>query len=208
MKMSIEAKGVSVRYGRETVLEIPRLDVKGPGLAVVTGPNGAGKSTFLRLCAGLQRPEDGTVEVNGVKAHRRRARLSCGYSPDHPVLFDDLSVTDNVTYAYQSSGAESSTEVADDLIDAFGLTDLLKRYPSQLSRGQRQAASLVVAAARPLDIMLFDEPTLALDDANRSHLSEVLSSHMRDHMFLVASHDSGLIASASRNIRISQGHLG
>ncbi len=204
--MTIEAKSVTVEYERTTVLSLHSLTLEGPGLTVVTGPNGAGKSTLLRLCAGLQRPDKGTVEVNGVKAHRRRARLSCGYSPDHPVLFDDLTIADNITYAHESSGSESPTDMTTDLISAFNLEDLLNRFPAQLSRGQQQAASLAVATARPVEIMLLDEPTLALDQDNRSKLSAVLASHTADQLLVVASHDATLIDAASRNIRLTHGH--
>lgn len=207
MSMTIEATEVTVRYGKETVLDIPRLQLRGPALVVVTGPNGAGKSTLLRLCAGLQRPKDGKVEVNGVKAHRRRARLNSVYSPDHPVLFDDLTIADNITYAHEASGADEPTEIASDLLVAFGIEHLLKRYPAQLSRGQRQAASLVVAAARPVDIMMFDEPTLSLDQDNRQRLSDVLASHTRDQLLVVASHDETLTKAAKRNIRLTDGHV-
>jgi ABC-type multidrug transport system ATPase subunit len=207
MSMTIEATEVTVRYGKETVLEIPRLQLRGPTLIVVTGPNGAGKSTLLRLCAGLQRPKEGKVEVNGVKAHRRRARLNSVYSPDHPVLFDDLTLKDNITYAHEASGADEPTQIAQDLLTAFGIEHLLKRYPAQLSRGQRQAASLVVAAARPVEIMMFDEPTLSLDQENRARLSDVLASHTRDQLMVVASHDEGLTKAAKRNIRLTDGHV-
>ncbi|MGB7859563.1 MAG: ATP-binding cassette domain-containing protein [Acidimicrobiia bacterium] len=207
MNMLIEAKDVTVRYGKDTVLDIRRLQLRGPGLVVVTGPNGAGKSTLLRLCAGLQRPKDGVVEVNGVKAHRRRARLNSVYSPDHPVLFDDLTIADNITYAHEATGSDEPTKISRDLLAAFGLERLLKRYPAQLSRGQRQAASLVVAAARPVDIMLFDEPTLSLDQENRTHLSDVLASHKRDHLLMVATHDEGLTKAAKRRLRLADGRL-
>lgn len=208
MSISIEATDVTVRYGSDTVLDIRHLKLGGYGLVAVTGPNGAGKSTLLRLCAGLQRPKDGRVEVNGIKAHRRRARLNCVYSPDHPVLFDDLTIADNIIYAHESSGSDEPTDLARNLLDAFGFEHLLKRYPAQLSRGQRQAASLIVAAARPIDIMLFDEPTLSLDEENRSHLSNVLASHTRDHLLVVASHDDAIIRAAKRRIRLVDGHLG
>lgn len=207
MSMSIETHSVTVEYGRVTVLDLPKLRVDGPGLVVVTGPNGAGKSTLLRLCAGLQRPDKGTIEVDGVRAHRRRARLNCGYSPDHPVLFDDLTIADNITYAHESGGSDEPTEMTRDLIEAFDLESLLDRFPAQLSRGQQQAASLAVAAARPVEIMLLDEPTLALDQDNRSHLSEALISHTGQQLLVVASHDQALIDAAARNIRLIEGHL-
>lgn len=208
MNMTIDIKSVTVDFGANTVLDVARLHLDGPGLVVVMGPNGAGKSTLLRLCAGLQRPKKGTVEVNGSKAHRRRARLSCGYSPDHPVLFDDLTIADNVAYAHESGGSDHPTDIANDLIATFGLKDLLKRFPAQLSRGQQQAASLVVATARPVEVMLMDEPTLALDKNNRSNLSGVLAAHSEDQLLVVASHEQGLIDASTRNIALSDGRLG
>lgn len=207
MSVSIEAQAVTVQYERVTVLDLPSLTLEGPGLVVVTGPNGAGKSTLLRLFAGLQRPDKGSVQVNGVRAHRRRARLHCGYSPDHPVLFDDLTIADNIIYAHESGGSDEPTELTNDLVDAFDLEELLDRFPAQLSRGQKQAASLAVATARPVEVMLLDEPTLALDKDNRSRLAAVLASHTGDQLIVVASHDSDLIAAAGRNIGLTHGRL-
>lgn len=207
MSMNIQAESVTVEYGTDTVVEIPRLKLTGPGMVALTGPNGAGKSTLLRLFAGLQRPASGTVEIDGVKAHRRRARLNCGFSPDHPVLFDDLTIDDNIAYAHESSGADEPAALATDLIAAFGLGPLLKRFPAQLSRGQQQAASLVVAMSRPVEIMLLDEPALALDADNRSHLSRVLAAHTADRLTVVASHEPELIEAAKRNIKLVGGHV-
>jgi ABC-type multidrug transport system ATPase subunit len=201
----IEAKDVSVKYGDDTVLDISNLKATGPGMVVITGPNGAGKSTLLRLWAGLQRPQKGTVQVNGVKAHRRKARLECGYSPDHPVLFDDLTIADNIRYACETSGTDEPTDLANSLIDAFEFEAMLDHFPSQLSRGQQQAASLVVAMARPVEVMLLDEPTLALDQVNQAHLANVLASHTKGRLLVVASHEPGIIEAAGRNIRLEHG---
>ncbi|MFZ0013989.1 MAG: ATP-binding cassette domain-containing protein [Acidimicrobiia bacterium] len=207
MSTAIKVDDATVEYGDQRVLDIHRLRVAGTGLVAVVGPNGAGKSTLLRLCAGLQRPKNGTVEIDGVKAHRRAARLKAGYSPDHPVLFDDLTIADNIAYAHTSSGAVEPTPLADDLVAAFDLEGLLKRFPTQLSRGQQQASSLVVAASRPVEIMLFDEPTIGLDQDRRALLGSVLQSHAKEFLFVVAAHDPGLIGMAKRRIALAGGHV-
>lgn len=207
MSTAIKIEDVSVVYGDETVLDIRRLSVAGSGLVALTGPNGAGKSTLMRLCAGLQRPKEGTVEIDGIMAHRRGARLKAGFSPDHPVLFDDMTIADNIAYAHTSSGAPEPTSLATDLISSFEIDHLLKRFPSQLSRGQRQASSLVVAASRPVPIMLFDEPTLSLDEDRRARLGSVLVKHAKEYLFLVAAHDPGLIQKAKRRINLVDGHI-
>lgn len=205
--MQIDADSIKLAFGRTTVLDIRRLSVKGPGLVVLTGPNGAGKSTLLRLFAGVLRPDDGTVTVDEAKAHRRKARLNCGYSPDHPVLFDDMTIADNVAYAHESSGVDTPHPLAEDLIASFAFAPLLERFPAQLSRGQRQAASLIVAAARPVDIILFDEPTLALDKDNRAHLGSVLADHAHEQLYIVASHEPSMVERASREITLRDGRL-
>jgi ABC-type multidrug transport system ATPase subunit len=205
--MNITAEKVKLAFGDNTVLDIPKLSVNGPALVVLTGPNGAGKSTLLRLFAGLLRPDDGTVKVGETKAHRRKARLNCGYSPDHPVLFDDMTIGDNITYAHESSGATEPHPLAVHLIETFGFSDLLKRFPSQLSRGQRQAASLIVASSRPVEVILFDEPTLALDKDNRSKFAAVLSEHSGDQLFVAASHEASMVEQARKEITLKGGKV-
>ncbi len=205
--MHIDAESIALAFGRATVLDIPRLSVEGPALVVLTGPNGAGKSTLLRLFAGLLRPDAGTVKVGDTKAHRRKARLRCGYSPDHPVLFDDMTVADNIAYAHESSGSAAPHPLAEDLISTFEFSDLLERFPSQLSRGQRQAASLIVAGARPVETILFDEPTLALDKDNRSRLGEVLTGHANEQLYVVATHEPTMVDRAVREIALDHGRV-
>jgi ABC-type multidrug transport system ATPase subunit len=205
--VKIEVEDATVKFGRTTVLDLPKLSIGGPNLTVLTGPNGAGKSTLLRLCAGLLRPDSGTVTVDGAKAHRRGARLKCGYSPDHPVLFDDLTIADNIAYAHESSGSDEPAPLGRDLVTAFGLEPLLDRFPSQLSRGQRQAASLVVASSRPVAVLLYDEPTLALDADNRSRFAQTLARHADDHLFVVATHETAVVEQSTGRVDLKDGRV-
>jgi ABC-type sulfate/molybdate transport systems ATPase subunit len=73
-----------------------------------------------------------------------------------PVLIADMRIADNIAYPNTPSGAHGPTTLATDLIAAFEIEHLLRRFPSQLSRGQRQASSLVVAASHPVEMMMFE----------------------------------------------------
>lgn len=211
-RIRITVDGVTMRLSGRTVLSVPRLVVEGPGLVALVGPNGAGKSTLLRLVAGLAKPTSGQVLIGeasavGTPAHGAQAQEHCGYVPDHPVLFEDMTVADNMWYVAWTAGRREIPPEALAMINRLGFLDLLDRFPSQLSRGQRQMACLLVAASRPIDCLLLDEPSLALDEANRGVLAETLAERGRSGLVVVVSHEDAIIEAADRIIHLENGAI-
>ena len=151
------------------------LEVGSETVALV-GPSGAGKTTVLRALAGLARPSRGRIEVNGElwfdgSRNRRPEDRSVGYVFQEYALFPHLSVDRNVAFGGRARP---------DLMDRFGIADLARAKPADLSGGEKQRVALARALARDPKVLLLDEPLAALDIHTRSRVRSELAEHLRD----------------------------
>ena len=153
----------------------------GPGQALVLfGPSGAGKTTALRAMAGLLRPVDGVVEIDGRTVYDGSARIwlpahhrQVGYLTQQYHLFPHLNVMQNVGYGPATRTTESRRRISD-LLDSLELTGLEERYPWELSGGQQQRVALARALATEPKLLLLDEPFAALDAGLRRTVRQEL----------------------------------
>ncbi|HEY8480297.1 MAG TPA: ABC transporter ATP-binding protein [Spirillospora sp.] len=145
------------------------LDLPHGRIAVVAGPNGAGKSTLLKAVAGTVRPTSGRVRIEGRDvtrwSHARRLRNGVAWVPEGRLLFDDLSVRENLRMSAYMAGIPKSG-FADRLakvIEVFpDLKDWLRRPAGQLSGGQQQIVAVARALIRGPRLILLDEPSVGL----------------------------------------------
>ncbi len=153
---------------------------------VLVGPSGSGKSTILKTIAGIYRPAEGRIEVDGevwfdsaarrhVPARRRRAGLVF----QSYALFPHLSVLANVLEAVPPGAQRQRAERARDVLASVKLAGLEGRRPAQLSGGQQQRVALARALAREPSVLLLDEPFSAVDQATRERLYEELANLRR-----------------------------
>ncbi len=174
-------RGVCKRYGANEVLRGVDLDIPQGQTVSIIGPSGTGKSTLLRLIMMLERPDAGTLEIDGESpwtrragggtaaagaAALRRARGKVGMVFQHFNLFPHMSALGNVMEAplrvLGLTRAEAQARARAHLA-SVGLADRAGHYPAQLSGGQRQRVAIARALAMQPKIMLFDEITSALD---------------------------------------------
>jgi sulfate/thiosulfate transport system ATP-binding protein len=175
--MSITASGVCKRFGSAVALEDVSLDVPDRSLTALLGPSGGGKSTLLRVLAGLETPDAGTVriagaDVTGVPARER----GIGFVFQHYAAFRHLTVAENVAFGLtvrRRPKREIRARV-EELLALVRLEGLGRRYPSQLSGGQRQRMVLARALAVEPRVLLLDEPFGALDASIRAELRDWL----------------------------------
>lgn len=154
---------------------------------VLVGASGSGKTTLLRLIAGLEDPDAGDVEIDGVRVndvppHRR----GVGLVSQRPTLYPHMTVRKNL-----SVEVKASAERIAESIELLRLSHLLERYPHQLSGGELQRVALARLLIRQPSVWLLDEPLAALDPAFRSEFRadlHLLLSHVRPTMILVT-HD-------------------
>ncbi|BDH57933.1 ABC transporter ATP-binding protein [Tsukamurella sp. PLM1] len=189
MSAELALRGLTKRYGADTVLRDVDLTVPAGSITAVVGPSGSGKTTLLRLVAGFARPDAGSVRLGDrylasdsvwVAAHRR----GVGYVAQDGALFPHLSVARNIAFGLGASlpvrRRAAAGRVAE-LLDTVSLDlALARRYPHELSGGQQQRVALARALAGSPRIMLLDESFSALDAglrvATRAAVADVLGT--------------------------------
>jgi heme ABC exporter ATP-binding subunit CcmA len=167
----LDARGLVHRYGRTPVLAGVDLQLARGEVLLLLGANGAGKSTLLRALAGLARPDAGTVLIEGARVAEARGRI--GYLAHDILLYDDLTVAENLAFTARLHGGIAPAEVVA-AIDRVRLSPQRDRLVRHLSRGQRQRAALARALLHRPDLLLFDEPFTGLDAENVAALTEML----------------------------------
>lgn len=160
---------ITKTYGSRTVLQDLSLSLFSQECTVILGKSGCGKTTLLRLLAGLEQPDTGTVS--------RPAGLKLGMMFQEARLFPWLTCRENVALGLPPG---SSSQEADHWLQLVQLTEAADQYPSQLSGGMQQRASLARTLAMHSDLILMDEPFAALDYFTRAQLQQELRSMQQE----------------------------
>jgi sulfate transport system ATP-binding protein len=175
--MSIEVRSIDKRFGTFTALDHVSLDFPSGELVALLGPSGCGKTTLLRVIAGLETPDSGSVLFHGEDASDRDVRQrEVGFVFQHYALFRHMSVFENVAFGLRVKPRAlrpNNKEIRDKVFALLKLVQLdwlADRYPHQLSGGQRQRIALARALAVEPKVLLLDEPFGALDAKVRKEL--------------------------------------
>ena len=175
--MSIEVRNVTKRFGAFTALDDVSVSIPTGSLTALLGPSGGGKSTLLRVIAGLEVADEGTVHIEGQDATRLPAqKRDVGFVFQHNAAFKHLSVFRNVAFGLEirRRPKEEVRERVHELLRLVHLERFADRLPSQLSGGQRQRMALARALAVEPRVLLLDEPFGALDAQVRKELRDWL----------------------------------
>ena len=174
---ALRAAGLSRHYGRVTAVEDFSLEVEAGEFCAILGPSGSGKTTALRLIAGFERPDGGTLELFGEPTAGGSTfvppdRRDVGMVFQDYALFPHMNVAENVAYGLRGgtrSGRDRRHRVRE-VLDLTGLTDLAERSVHELSGGEQQRAALARALAPGPRMLLLDEPFSNLDASLRQRL--------------------------------------
>jgi sulfate transport system ATP-binding protein len=173
----IALRDVTKRFGDFVAIDNVSLAVEDGSLTALLGPSGSGKSSLLRVIAGLETPDEGTVEISGRDATRvPPQKRGIGFVFQHYAAFKHMTVRDNVAFGLKVRRRPKAEIAAktDELLRIVGLDGYQARYPAQLSGGQRQRMALARALAVEPEVLLLDEPFGALDANVRAELREWL----------------------------------
>jgi sulfate transport system ATP-binding protein len=175
--MGIEIRGINKLFGDFVALEDINLSVPTGQLTALLGPSGGGKSTLLRIIAGLESSDSGTVEIEGVDATNVPAqKRNVGFVFQHDAAFMRMSVEKNIAFGLEirKRPKDEIQAKVHELLQLVHLEQWSQRLPSQLSGGQRQRMALARALAIEPSVLLLDEPFGALDAKVRKELRDWL----------------------------------
>jgi putative spermidine/putrescine transport system ATP-binding protein len=190
----VELRGLTRRFGDVTALDRFDLTLAPGELVALLGPSGCGKTTALRVLAGFEAPDGGSVHVGGADITRDPpSRRDMGMVFQAFSLFPNLTVADNVGFGLRVRGVPASRRGARalELLELVGLAETANRYPHQISGGQQQRVALARALAIEPRVLLLDEPLSALDAQVRGQLrDEIRRVQQRLHITtLFVTHD-------------------
>lgn len=177
--------GISKAFGHTTVLGGIDLDVPDGTATAVVGSSGCGKTTLLRVIAGFETPDAGSVSIGPETVARERfsvppQRRNIGYVAQDGALFPHLTVGQNIAYGLGGFGLRRGRQRVGELLEMVSLdASYAERRPHQLSGGQQQRVALARALARKPEVMLLDEPFSALDAGLRATTRQAVAETLR-----------------------------
>jgi putative ABC transport system ATP-binding protein len=209
--LSLGRGAARVHILRDVSLTIDRGEAVG-----IVGASGSGKSTLLMIMAGLERPDRGEVEIDGVPlgnlsedalARFRGARVGIVFQSFH--LIPTMSALENVSAPLELAGARDAFERARAELELVGLGDRLNHYPVQLSGGEQQRVALARALGPRPSLLIADEPTGNLDEATGRAIMDLLFDlpAERGATLALVTHDPALAERCDRVIRLRSGAI-
>jgi polar amino acid transport system ATP-binding protein len=212
--MRLRATDLCKSFGRQIVLKNVNLNLDQVRTLALIGPSGGGKSTLLRIIAGLEKPDSGSLYLNDreiiyreteLMAHRRTVgTVFQAYN-----LFPHLTALQNITLPLEKVHqykAADARQVAEDILERFGLSEHGQKAPAQLSGGQRQRVAIARAISIKPKLLLFDEPTSALDPEMTAEVLEVIEELREEGRDLVlVTHQMGFAHRVADQIALLSG---
>lgn len=223
MSEGLVASNVLVRFGGITAVNNASVSARGGSITGLIGPNGAGKTTFFNACSGRNRPESGTITLDGRRldghGSANRAHRGLGRTFQRMELFESMTVEENVKtgpaamfssrrllgqlYSRPSETREIARRTAQAL-ERCGIAHLRRRTVADLSTGQRRLVELARATATPFTFLLLDEPSSGLDASETEEFGRVLTEFVRDTGvgILIVEHDMSLVRDVCEQIYV------
>ena len=196
---AVRCAGLHKSFGRVEALRRVDLEVPSGSLVALLGPSGCGKTTLLRVIAGFERPDAGTVSVGdrlvaGEGVHVPPERRRVAIVPQEQALFPHLTVADNVGYGLRRGPSRRAR--VDAVLSLAGIAALASRMPHELSGGQQQRVALARALAPEPSVVLLDEPFAGLDAALRvtlrTEIREILRASGATALLVTHDQEEGL----------------
>ena len=214
----IDIKGITKSFGSLQVLKGIDLHINKGEVVSIVGPSGAGKTTLLQIIGTLDRPDEGSVVVDGIDVSKLSQRKLSDFRNQHigfvfqfHQLLPEFTALENIMIPAFIAGKsrKEAKARAEELLDFMGLGERDGNKPSQLSGGERQRAAVARALINKPAVIFADEPSGSLDSQNKQELHR-LFFRLRDELqqtFVIVTHDESLAGDTDRIIHMKDGAI-
>lgn len=199
----LKVSGLTKKYGPVTIVDNFSLEVRAGEAVALTGRNGSGKSTVLRCLVGADKPDEGTIEVNGTKIVETSAKTRRDVATviDDLDFFPDLSVVEHLDLLARAHGVPDPDGLVDEVLEQVQLVPQSGQLPGTLSSGQRRRLGLATAFVRPRTLLVLDEPEARLDVEGVTWLANRLRAERQHGLAIVfASHEPSLVETVATRV--------
>ena len=212
----IRLEGITKSFGSLHVLRGIDLEIKRGEIASIVGPSGAGKTTLLQIMGTLDRPDSGTVVVDGVSVAQMREKQLAAFRNRHVgfvfqfhQLLPEFTAVENVMIPalIAGTGRQEAKAAAMQMLGLMGLSDRSGHKPGQLSGGEKQRVAVARALINRPAVVLADEPSGSLDTHNKAELHQLFFD-LRERLgqtFVIVTHDEHLASQTDRTIHLQDG---
>ena len=214
----IDVKHIRKSFGSLEVLKDIDLTIQKGEIVSIVGPSGAGKTTLLQIIGTLDRPDTGSVIIDGIDTTTlSQKKLSdfrnrhIGFVFQFHQLLPEFTAIENIMIPAYIAGVNTkeARRRAEELLQFMGLSDRAKHKPNELSGGEKQRVAVARALINNPDVILADEPSGSLDSKNKEELHQLFFD-LRDkygQTFVIVTHDEGLASITDRTIHMRDGIL-
>ncbi len=215
---SIMVKNLSKTFGQLRVVNSVSFEVEKGEFLAIQGPSGSGKSTLLGLLAGLEKPDEGNILINGTEVAAMTEdqlalfrRYNIGFVFQAFYLIPTLNVVENIAFPLfpERLNRKDMLERARNITESVGLGGRLRHYPNELSGGEQQRVAIARSLINNPQIILVDEPTGNLDSESGRKIVELLCQLNKERglTLVLVTHDDKIAADSDRIIRMKDGRI-
>ncbi len=214
----IDIKGITKSFGKLQVLKGIDLHIDKGEVVSIVGPSGAGKTTLLQIIGTLDKPDSGTIVIDGTDVSRLSQKKLADFRNQHigfvfqfHQLLPEFTALENIMIPafIAGRGRKEAKARAEELLQFMGLADRASHKPNELSGGEKQRVAVARALVNNPGVVLADEPSGSLDTKNKAELHQLFFD-LRDNYgqtFVIVTHDESLAALTDRTIHMKDGML-
>ena len=207
----LQSQSINFSYDGTHQFCFPDIQLSRGEKLLILGDSGVGKTTLIQILAGLLRPSSGLLELNGVQFHNLPSKELDKFRGKHigivfqrPYFVNNISILNNLLLSLFLSNSKTDKKRAVELLEEVGLLNKINSKPNDLSQGEQQRAAIALAVVKNPSVILADEPTSSLDDANCKKITSLLKEQAAstNAQLIIITHDQRLKSQFDKSITL------